>query len=313
MHYARIAWEMLRNTWTEFSNDKAMRLAAALAFYTALSIAPLLLIVVSIAGMVFGEEAARGELLGQLKQMIGPEQAEALNSMLASSQPKDGGLVAGLIGIGTLIVGATGVFAQLQDSLNAVWNVDPQKTSAGGLWGMIRDRLLSFSMVCGMAFLLLVSLVLSAVLHAVNGMMAHWWPEAATALSWGNMALSWLLTFVMFALIFKVLPHVRLAWSDVAIGAAITTVLFEAGRYLIGLYIGKAAPGSTFGAAGSFVVLLLWLYYSSVILLFGAEFTQVYATRQKSVPDTHAAKSQLTDDRVSQPPAGATAFGIAPG
>lgn len=279
MKTARIAWDLLRGTWAEFSNDGAMRHAAALAFYTALSLAPLLLIVISLAGMIFGEEAARGEMVGQLKGMVGQEGAEAVESMLASSRPKEGGLIAGLIGIGTLLVGATGVFAQLQDSLNVIWGVDPKRTSAGGLWGMVRDRLLSFSMVCGMAFLLLVSLILSAVLHAVNGVMRGWWPDAAAALGWANAGLSLLLTFAMFAMIFKVLPHTRMKWSDVWIGAGLTTLLFEVGRYLIGLYIGKAAPGSTFGAAGSFVVLLLWLYYSSVILLFGAEFTQVYAAK----------------------------------
>ena len=295
------AWHMLRKTWGEFSADNAMRLAAALAFYTALSLAPLLLIIIALAGLVFGEEAARGELSSQLNDMLGPQGAEAVNSMLASSQPKSGGLVAGLIGLGTLIFAATGVFAQLQDSLNTVWKVDPKK-AAGGLWGMIRDRLLSFSMVCGMAFLLLVSFLLTAVLHAVNGVMTHWLPGMGTALGWANFVLSLFLTFVMFAMIYKVLPHTKMAWSDVWIGAAITTALFEVGRFLIGLYLGKAAPGSTFGAAGSFVVLLIWLYYSSVILLFGAEFTYVYATEKGSVTDLRTANAGATEEHSAGPP-----------
>lgn len=295
------AWGLLRKTWQEFSKDRAITFAAALAFFTALSLAPLLLIVISLAGVVFGEEAARGELTGQLKSIVGPDGAGAIESMLASSRPKNGGWVAGLIGIATLVVGATGVFAQLQDSLNAVWKVDAAK-AAGGLWGMIKNRLLSLSMVCGMAFLLLVSFVLGAGLHAVGGVLARWMPGAAVALGWGNLALSLFLTFAMFSMIFKVLPHTRMAWGDVWFGAAITTALFEVGRYLIGLYIGKAAPGSTFGAAGSFVALLVWLYYSSVILMFGAEFTYVYATRNGTVTNLDKANGEAADRPQGRPP-----------
>lgn len=301
MKTALIAWHLLRKTVSEFLADKATRLAAALAFFTALSLAPLLLIVISLAGMAFGEEAARGKLTGQLQDMVGPKGAEAVNSMLAGSQPKDGGWLAGLIGLGVLVFAATGVFAQLQDSLNTVWKVDPEK-AAGGIWGMVRDRLLSLSMVCGMAFLLLVSFVLSTVLHAVNGAMGRWLPGMEVAIGWGNFALSLFLTFAMFAMIYKVLPHTKLAWSDVWIGAGLTTALFEVGRFVIGLYIGKAAPESSFGAAGSFVALLFWLYYSSVILMFGAEFTYVYATERGSITDLRKANAGATEEKSAGPP-----------
>lgn len=274
-------WRLVRKTVDEFQADGAMRLAAALAYYTALSLAPLLLVVIAIAGAVFGRDAASGALDEQIAGTIGPQAAETVQSLLAASQPKNGGLVAGIVGLATLVIGATGVFASLQDVLNVIWDVDPNRTSAGGLWAMVKDRLLSFSMVCGMAFLLLVSLLMAALLHGLTGVLTRWWPGAAVALQWGNFALSLLVTFGMFAMIFKVLPHARPRWSDVWIGAAVTTGLFAVGKFLIGLYLGRAAVGSTFGAAGSFVVLLTWLYYSSLILLLGAEFTQVYANYKR--------------------------------
>lgn len=278
---AATIWGLVKKTWAEFQTDGAMRLAAALAYYTALSLAPLLLLVVAIAGAVFGREAAAGALDEQLAETFGPTAGETVKELLKSSQSQNGGFAAGLIGLITLLIGATGVFASLQDALNVVWDVDPARTSAGGLWGMVKDRLLSFSMVCGMAFLLVVSLVASAFLNGLSGKLAEWWPGAKVAFQWGNFGLALLVTFGMFAMIFKVLPHARPKWSEVWLGAAVTTGLFLVGKFLIGLYLGQAAIGSTFGAAGSFVVLLTWLYYSSLILLLGAEFTQVYANHKR--------------------------------
>jgi membrane protein len=275
----RNAWQLARATWDEFSDDKAFRLAAALAYYTALAMAPLLLVVISIAGIFFGEQAARGEVVQQLQGLVGDEGAEAIQSMLARSQPDQGGILSLIVGGLTLLVGATGVFSQLQDALNTVWDVDPKKTSSGGLWGMLKDRLLSFSMVCGLAFLLLVSLAASALMSGFNDVLKEWIPGSVGLLWVGNVVLSAGLTFLLFAMIFKVLPDVQLKWSDVWVGAGLTTVLFIIGKYAIGLYLGQVAVGNPFGAAGSFVVLLTWIYYSSLILLFGAEFTQVYATQ----------------------------------
>jgi membrane protein len=272
------AWALLKQTAKEFSDDKVPRLGAALAFYTALSIAPLLLVVIGIAGLAFGADAARGQVADQLADLLGREQAEVVQAMLAKSASKGSGIAATVIGLVTLLVGATGVFAQLQDALDTVWNVKPPE-GGGGIWATVKDRLLSFSVICGMAFLLLVSTVFSAVLSGLGHAFESWLPYSSVWLGAGNFLLSFALTTAMFAMIYKVLPHARPAWSDVWVGALITAVLFLVGKYLIGLYLGHASVGSTYGAAGSFVVLLVWIYYSTQILLFGAEFTQVYAMR----------------------------------
>jgi membrane protein len=276
----RTAWQLTRETWTEFSADNAFRLAAALAYYTALAIAPLLLVVISIAGMIFGEQAARGEVVDQIKSLVGDEGAGAIQTMLSRSRPANGGIVSLIIGSVMLVVGATGVFTQLQDALNTVWDVDPKKTSAGGFWGMLKDRLLSFSMVCGLAFLLLVSLVATVLMSGLSDFLSQWLPQSFGLIRVGNLVLTVVLTYLLFAMIFKFLPDVTLRWSDVWVGAGITTVLFIVGKYAIGFYLGQVAVGNPFGAAGSFVVLLTWIYYSSLIMLFGAEFTQVYAVRR---------------------------------
>ena len=199
------------------------------------------------------------------------------------------------------MLGATGVFTQLQDALNTVWDVDPKKSSAGGFWGMLKDRLLSFSMVCGLAFLLLVSLAASALMSGLSEALREWLPDSVGLLWIGDVVLSAALTFLLFAMIFKFLPDVDLKWSDVWVGAGITTVLFIVGKYAIGLYLGQVAVGSAFGAAGSFVVLLTWLYYSSLILLFGAEFTQVYATRQGTRSDAANCHKPMPIQRIRRP------------
>ena len=291
------AWQMLKETWTAFSEDKAFRLAAALAYFTGLALAPLLLVVISIAGMIFGEQAARGEVVAQIKDLVGEQGAEAIQTMLARSQPENGGVVSLVIGVVTLLVGATGVFSQLQDALNTVWDVDPKKSSAGGFWGMIKARLLSFSMVCGLAFLLLASLAASALMSGLSDALRQWLPNSVGLLWLGDVVLSAGLTFLLFAMIFKFLPDVDLKWSDVWVGAGITTVLFVVGKYAIGLYLGQVAVGNPFGAAGSFVVLLTWLYYSSLILLFGAEFTHVYSTRR----GTQVGRQRVAQTQVQAP------------
>jgi membrane protein len=274
----RAAWDTIKQTAREFSEDKCPRLGAALAFYTALSIAPLVLLVVSIAGLVFDEQAASGRLQEQLKDLIGAEGAKTVEELVAKSAQHGHGVLATVVGVVTLLIGATGVFAQLQDALDTVWNVKTD-TSASGIWATVKDRLLSFSMICGMAFLLMVSLVFSAILSGLGSVFDQWLPYSSVWMRLGNAVLSLLLTTLMFAMIFKLLPHARPAWRDVWVGAALTAVLFNVGKYLIGLYLGQAAPGSAYGAAGSFVVLLFWIYYSTQIVLFGAEFTQVYALK----------------------------------
>jgi membrane protein len=277
----RDAWDLMKQTGKEFIDDKAPRLGAAMAFYTALSIAPLLLIVTGIAGLAFGEQAARGEIAHQLADLLGREQAEMVEGLLAKSASPTGGILATAIGLVTLLVGATGLFTELQSALDTLWNVKPEDTPSG-IWANVKDRLLSLAMIGVMAFLLLVSLVFGAVLSGLGHLFDQWLPYASTWLEVGNVLVSLLITTAMFAMIFKVLPHVHVAWSDTWVGAGLTAVLFNLGKYLIGLYLGRASVGSAFGAAGSFVVLLVWVYYSTQILLLGAEFTQVYATRHGS-------------------------------
>jgi membrane protein len=269
-------WPLVKETGKQFLRDRGPRLGAALAFYTALSISPLLLVVVAIAGMVFGEAAARGEVANQIRDMAGDQGAEAIQAMLAAHKSQSQSILMTVIGFATLLLGASGVFAQLQDALDTVWKVKPEQVK-GGLRAMVKDRLLAFSVVGGLAFLLLVSLVFTAVLSALDSWFAERLPFSGRAVQLANQGLSFVLTATLFAFIFKVLPHARPAWSDVWLGAVVTAVLFTLGKYLIGLYLGQAAPGSAYGAAGSFVVLLIWIYYSTQILLFGAEFTQVYA------------------------------------
>jgi len=263
----------------KFLDDKATRLAAAIAYYTALSLSPLLLLVITIAGWVFRAEAARGEIQDQIRDMVGDKGAEAVEAMIANSAQSAGSTVAAVIGLATLAVGATGVFAQLQDALNSIWKVPvpPASEKKTGIWTMIRERLLSFSLVCGMAFLLMVSLIVSAGVSGFSGVVGGWLPEWVSLVAVFNAVISHVLTAALFAMIFKVLPEIRMAWGDVWLGAAITAGLFALGKHLIGLYLGRSATGSAFGAAGAFVVLLVWIYYSSLILLFGAEFTFLFA------------------------------------
>ena len=274
-------YQLAKDTGLEFWRDKVPRLGAALAFYTTLSLSPLLLVVMGVAGLVYGEDAARGQIVHQINGLVGDEGAVAVQSMLANNRSGAQSVVAMIVGIATLVFGATGVFAQLQDALDSIWDVSPEKTG-GGVWAAIRDRLLSFSLVCGMAFLLLVSLVLSAVLAAMHGFVGEWLPLGEVWLQILNGSISLLLSMALFAMIFKILPHTRTWWSDVWVGAILTAILFNVGKFLIGLYLGRAAVGSSYGAAGSFVVLLVWIYYSTQILLFGAEFTHLYALRHGS-------------------------------
>jgi len=274
----REAGQMVKEAGGKFLDDKAPRIGAALAFYTALSLSPLLLVIVAAAGMAFGEEAARGQIVGQIRDVVGEDAAVMIEQLVAKSAATTGKGLAALVGLVVLLVGASGVFSELRDALNTVWRV-PGKEPTGGIWALIRGKLLSVSAVCGVIFLLIASLVVSAALSAVNDRVAGWMPGMTALAEVSNFLLSFALLTVLFALIFKFLPDTHLAWSDVWHGAAFTAVLFSVGKYLIGLYLGKAAVGSPYGAAGAFVVLLVWVYYSAQIMLFGAELTFAYARR----------------------------------
>lgn len=294
----RTLFDVLRETYREWSEDQAARLAAALAYYTAFSIAPLLLLVISIAGLVFGREAAEGQVFAQLQGLLGPDAASAIQEGIANSDNTGAGAISVIIGLATLIWSASNVFSQLQDALNTIWEVkaDPD----AGIVTTVRRRFLSMTMVLGIGFLLLVSLMLSAGIAAVGAFFSGLLPGGAIVWQALNFALSFAVIALLFAAIYKVLPDVTIAWSDVWIGAGFTALLFTVGKLLIGLYLGHASVGSTFGAAGSLLVFLVWVYYSAQILFFGAEFTQVFARRYGSrivpaegaVPLTAEARAQ---------------------
>lgn len=280
MTYLREAWNTLRQAARDWLADNASQMGAALAFYSVLSIAPLLVIVLALAALMFGQEAARGRVVQELQGLIGTEGAVAIEAMIDNSRQLEWGSLAAVLGLATLLFGASGVFGQLQESLNAIWKV-PAKTGAGIL-GMVRSRFLSFTVVLGTGFLLLVSLVLSAVIAGIGKSLGAWWPGMEAVWHLANSLVTFVMATLLFALIYKVLPDVKIAWRDVWIGAALTALLFTVGKQLIGLYLGKSSIGSTYGAGGSFVILVLWLYYSAQILLFGAELTHVFAVRYGS-------------------------------
>ena len=271
-------WGLVKEAVASWSEDYAPSMGAALAYYTVFSIAPLLLIVIAVAGLVFGEEAARGEIFAQLSGLMGEEGALALQGLLESFRHTGTGVFAAGISVIVLLIGATTVFAELQDALDRIWRA-PARQKLGGLWGLVRARLLSFGMILGLGFLLIVSLVVSAALAALG----RWW--GATLGGWQLLAgvLNVLLSFgfitVLFAMIYKMMPRVKIAWHDVWIGAAVTALLFSIGKFVIGQYIGRSGIASGFGAAASLIVVLVWVYYSAQIFLLGAEFTWVYAHR----------------------------------
>ncbi len=261
--------------------DHAQSMGAALAFYTIFSIAPLLLIVISVAGLVFGEEAARGEIYGQLQGMLGTTGARAVQGLLESARRPADSVPAAVFGVGVLFIAASSVLAELQDSLDRIWRA-PQRPRSLGLWGLVRSRLLSFGMILGIGFLLIVSLAFSAAMSALSRWARPDSPGWAAFSGASELAANLLLLMAVFAMIYKTMPRASVAWRDVWVGAAVTAMLFLVGKALIGLYIGRSGITSAFGAAASLIVVLLWVYYSAQIFLFGAEFTWVYSHRYGS-------------------------------
>lgn len=282
-------FQLLKETVQNWLADKAPRLGAALAYYSIFSLSPLLIIAIGIAGLVFGPEAARGEIVEQISQTVGEPVALALQSLLASTEKTGGATAATIIGIVLLLFGASGVFVQLQDALNTIWKVAPKPGL--GIKEMVWDRLLSLGLVLTIGFLLLVSLVVSAGLQALVGFLtpaslpggAFLWQVISFLVSFGVLTL-------LLALLYKFLPDVHVRWRDIWIGAAMTALLFAVGKYLIGMYLGRGTTTSAFGAAGSLVVILIWVYYSAQIFLFGAEFIRAYAAKcgAKTEPKRHA-------------------------
>lgn len=269
-------FRLFRDTFTEWTDDRATRLGAAVAFYTLFSLAPLLVVAIAVAGRVFGEQAVRGEIVGQIGGLVGQSAAALIQAMLAEASRPRTGLVATGIGLVTLLLGATGLFAELQDDLNTLWKITPRPR---GILATIRDRVIGFAVVLGISLILLVALVISAGVAAIGHVLGNLSPASALTLHVINFPISLGLGTCLFAMIYKVLPDAEIAWRDVWVGAAVTSLLFTLGQLLIALYVGYSGTASAYGAAGSLVILLLWVFYSAQLLFFGAEFTRLFADR----------------------------------
>ena len=265
----------------EWIEHRGSSKGAALAFYTMFSLAPVLVLVIAVAGFFYGTEAAQGQLLSQLRGLVGVQGAETIQAILAGAQNKETGFFATIVATVLLIVGATTVFSELKDSLDEIWNI-PAPPNAG-IWGLIRTRLLSFGVILGLGFLLMVSLVVSAALAIVEKFIGGMWHEAAFIMGWVAWAFSFLVIATLFGVIYKLLPRVHLSWRDVTIGALGTAAMFTLGKFGIGLYIGNSGAADSFGAAGSLIALLLWVYYSAQIFFLGAEFARQYALQMGSL------------------------------
>ena len=294
--YLRRLGSVLRKAANAWIDDHAQSMGAALSYYTVFSIAPLLLIAISVAGLVFGQDAAQGAVVDQLQGLIGQNGAQAIQDLLKNVSRPSSGIFATVVGVVVLVIGATSVFAELQDDLNRIWQV-PTRKKVSSWWAFLRTRLLSIGMIFAMGFMLLVSLAASAAFDAFAA-----WSTSALAgwegLAHGvNFVVSFVLTTALFAMIYRFMPQATIEWRDVGIGALVTALLFTVGKTLIGLYIGKSALASGFGAAGSLAVLLAWVYYSAQIFLFGAEFTWAYA---------HAFGSRQSEPALATPDAVAT-------
>lgn len=280
MNFLRDIFSLLREAASQWMEDNAPQQGAALAFYSLLSLAPLLMIAIAIAALFFGEDAARGELKDQLKDMVGVDGAKAAESLLENAKKPQSGILATVICVATLLFGASGVFGQLQQAMNTIWDAPPRKSS--GVWSILRGRILSFAMVLVIGFLLLASLVLSAAIAGAGEYLGGIVPGLEAWLQTANTVASFFIVTLLFAAIYKVLPDTKIAWRDVWIGAILTSLLFTIGKLGIGLYLGKSGMASAYGTAGSLVVLIVWVYYSAQILFFGAELAHVYSKRHGS-------------------------------
>jgi len=286
-------WHLFRDAAVRWSDHKAARLGAALAYYSVFSIGPLMLIAIAVAGLVFGADAVRGQVSAQLSGLLGETGAKAVETMLAGASQRQQGILATIIGIVTLLFGATGVVVQLKDALNTVW--EAEAAGGSGVWGFVRTYVVSLAGVLALGFLLLISLLLTTALAAGAGLFASFIPESVLHVF--SFLLGFAMSSVLFAMMFKWLPDDEISWRDVWLGGVVTALLFEIGKFLIGFYIGKQGLESTFGAASSIVVLLIWVYYSAQIVLYGAEFTYVYAANYGSRRDS----GNRAEDRAARP------------
>jgi len=288
-------WDMLKEAWQAWSKDKATRLGAALAYYTIFSLAPLLVIVIAVVGLVFGRDAAQGRIVTEIQGVVGEASAQAIQTMIAKAQAPAAGILATVISLITLLLGATGVITELKDTLNTIWNAQPPDM---GLWSTLKSRLTSLALILGIGFLLLVSLVVSAALSALNTFMTHLFSSPWLLYFWQvvNFVVSLGVITALFAMLYRFLPDTEIPWRDVWVGAGLTALLFVISKTLIGLYLGKSSIGSAYGPAGALVLILAWVYYASLVFLFGAELTKVYAHRHGSRTMEPAAESHRSDE-----------------
>jgi membrane protein len=289
-----VTWKMLKDTVLSFIEDEALTRGAAIAFYTATSIAPILLIVIAIAGLVFGQDAAQNAITAQFSDLMGRQTAEVLQSAVASAAGKSSSILATIIGLATLIATASGIFGEMQAALNSIWKTKPQATTVSRL---IRARAVSLGLVAALGFLLIVSLVISAGLTVFGNYLDTVLPMGKLILPVLNFVVSVVLLGILFGAIYKMLPDRSLQWNDVVVGALITSVLFNIGKSLVGWYIGSSAIASSYGAAGGLIVLLLWVYYSAQIFLLGAEFTKIYVNRHGSKQDKRVTEGRTSSQR----------------
>ena len=274
-------WKVLKDSFSGFSNDRIMKLSAALAYYTVFSVGPLLIVIVFLCSFFFGREAIEGTIYGQIKGFVGQDAAIQLQEIIKNAAIGGKGKVAAVIGIITLLIGATSMFGEMQDSINMIWGLKAKPKSAW--WLLIKNRLLSFGVIGSLGFLLLVSLAISGLIEALSNRLKTHFPNITITIFYViNLVINFGVIAALFAVIFRVLPDARIKWKDVMAGAIATAVLFMIGKFAISFYISKSKVGSTYGTAGSLVVLLVWIYYSSIILYFGAEFTKAYAIKYGS-------------------------------
>ncbi|MBV8377713.1 MAG: YihY/virulence factor BrkB family protein [Verrucomicrobia bacterium] len=294
-------WLLLKTSAMKWVEDKCPQTGAALAYFTVFSLAPLVLILLAFFGLFFGSAHARDEIIGQLQYVIDPSGIKVIKDIAASAAKPRSGMVATIVGVVVGLFGASGVFGQLQDALNTIWRVKAKPGS--GVWTFLRARFLSFAMVAGVCFLLLVSLILESILRIFSAYLQTILPGGHVLFLALFLILDLGMVILLFAMIFRFLPDVKIAWSDVWIGASLTAVLFVIGKFLLGLYLSSGAAGSAYGAASSLITLLLWIYYSAQILLFGAEFTQVYASTYGSQiePEKHAVRVVRSEIEVPSP------------
>ncbi|MBW8685780.1 YihY/virulence factor BrkB family protein [Chitinophaga rhizophila] len=268
-------WQILKQTVNDFMEDKVLKLSAALSYYTIFSIAPMLIVIITLCDVFLGKEAIEGSVYGQINDMVGDEAALQIQQMIKNAALSGDSTWATIIGIVTLLIGATSVFGEIQDSINFIWQLKAKPKN--GLVKMLLNRLLSFSMVVSLGFILMVSLAMNGIIELFSQQLARLFPQVTMVLVYiVNLALTFLIISFLFAIIFKVLPDAKVKWKHVIVGAVTTAILFMIGKFGIGMYLGSSKVGTAYGAAGSIVIILLWVYYSAIILYFGAEFTQVY-------------------------------------